>query len=306
MVSPLAFPLRFVIDLPGRDAHRYGLAVPAREIPLRWPAKCVSCGAQLPAKTRAMWDNELRVVTCLQCSRSQGDAVPQATGPSKLETAPATRLGNPGGSALHEYERRHKRYEERVNQRFGFLAPLVKILVNEPQSTRAWAQGGVGEELLGTAMSKSLGDDASLLFDCSVPRSRANIDMIAVAASGVWVIDAKRYRGKVQVRDRGGWLRSDKRLYVGGRDRSKQVASLDWQVGAVRNALPSSDTPVIPVMCLVGSEWSLFAKPILFNGVWVVWGAKLRELIRTGEAVMTRDRVSSTFATLANALPPRL
>jgi Nuclease-related domain len=252
-----------------------------------------------------MWDNELRTVTCLQCSGHDDGADSAVTGASEPPAAPPTRLGTPGGSALQEYERRHKRYEERVDQKFGFLAPLIKLIADEPQSTQAWAQGGSGEDRIGTAMAKNLGDDVCLLFDCSVPRSRANIDMIAVAASGVWVIDAKKYRGKVQVRDVGGWLTPDKRLYVGGRDKSKKAAALNWQVDAVRNALPISDTPVMPVMCLVDAEWPLFSKPILFDGVWVTWGAKLRELIRKGEVVMTQDLVSATFAALANALPPR-
>ncbi len=38
-----------------------------------------------------------------------------------------------------------------------------------------------------------------MLHDRRIPGSRANIDHIAIATSGVWVIDAKRYKGKVQV-----------------------------------------------------------------------------------------------------------
>ena len=39
-----------------------------------------------------------------------------------------------------------------------------------------------------------------LLHDRRIPRSRANIDHIAVAPSGVTVVDAKAVKGKVRVR----------------------------------------------------------------------------------------------------------
>ena len=57
-----------------------------------------------------------------------------------------------------------------------------------------------------------------------MPRSTANIDHMAVAASGIWVIDAKRYKGAISKQDRGGWLETDFRLVVGGRDRTSLAA----------------------------------------------------------------------------------
>jgi hypothetical protein len=58
-----------------------------------------------------------------------------------------------------------------------------------------------------------------VLHDRRIPRTRANIDHIAVTRSGaVWAIDAKNYRGKVQRVDKGGWFATDERLYVGSRD----------------------------------------------------------------------------------------
>ena len=38
-----------------------------------------------------------------------------------------------------------------------------------------------------------------MLHDRRIPGTRANIDHIAVASSAVWVIDAKRYNGKLAV-----------------------------------------------------------------------------------------------------------
>lgn len=47
-----------------------------------------------------------------------------------------------------------------------------------------------------------------------LPRKTSNIDHIAVAASGVWVIDAKKYKGVVQPRDVGHFFKIDNRLFV--------------------------------------------------------------------------------------------
>ena len=45
------------------------------------------------------------------------------------------------------------------------------------------------------------------------PGSRANIDHVAITRSGVFVIDAKNYTGKVQKIDKGGWFSIDLRLF---------------------------------------------------------------------------------------------
>jgi Nuclease-related domain len=64
----------------------------------------------------------------------------------------------------------------------------------------------------------------SVLHDRRIPGSRANIDHIVVAPCGVFVIDAKNYKGRVEKRDRGGFFSTDCRLYVGGRDKTPLVA----------------------------------------------------------------------------------
>jgi hypothetical protein len=69
--------------------------------------------------------------------------------------------------------------------------------LHDPQSTRAWARGSEGERRLAAHLLRTVGDRAVLLHDRKVPRTRGNIDHLAIAASGVWVIDAKHYTGLV-------------------------------------------------------------------------------------------------------------
>src|SRR4051794_39616386 len=61
-----------------------------------------------------------------------------------------------------------------------------------------------------------------VLNDRRVPGTRGNIDHIVVAPAGVFVVDAKNYRGRIDIRDRGWFLRPDHRLYVGRRDCSNR------------------------------------------------------------------------------------
>lgn len=281
----------------------------AKLIRLRYAGTCNVCASALAPGTQAWWDGSSRTATCAECQAGH----PESGIPAELQqpdvhdtvsaeqAAPAS--GPAGGSALREYEMRHRRREERIDQRWGRLAGVVKFLSDDPQSTTAWAKGSEGERRLAAHLLKSVGDRAVLLHDRKLPGSRANIDHLAIAASGIWVIDAKNYTGMVERRDVGRWLTTDYRLYVGGRDRSKIAAGLGWQVQAVRTALCGADVPVHAALCFIEAEWKLFAKPFRQDGVWVTWGRKLAELVAEPGPLTPLD-VTHVADRLASALPP--
>lgn len=66
---------------------------------------------------------------------------------------------------------------------------------------RRWATGALGEERVAQALARRC-PVVPLLHDRRMPRSRANIDHLAFAPTGVYVIDAKHYRGKIEVVNR--------------------------------------------------------------------------------------------------------
>jgi hypothetical protein len=121
------------------------------------------------------------------------------------------------------------------------------------------------------------------LHDRRIPGSRANIDHVVVAPNGVWVIDAKLYRGKVERRTVGPIWRREPAVFVRGRDRTKLIHGMSKQVAAVRYAIapdPLADDVVVrSAVCFVSSDWSLFAKPFEISGVLVTWPQKLVERI---------------------------
>jgi len=292
----------------------------SRLIRLRYAGTCAGCARALPAGTKAWWDPGGRTATCSACQSAEAaapagvvtsePAVDPAVSDAAQGSAPAPfSTGEAGVSARREYERRHQRREARIEQEWGRLSGVVKFLSNDPQSTRAWAKGSEGEQRLAWRLTRDVGDRAVLLHDRKVPGTRGNIDHLAVAASGIWVIDAKNYDGRVEQRDVGGWFRTDLRLYVGGRDRTKAAEGLGWQVDAVRKALDgaqlavSGAVPVHAALCFIEADWKLFAKPFSQGGVWVTWGKKLVEMIAAPGPLST-DEVMALAGHLANVLPP--
>jgi hypothetical protein len=284
-----------------------------RVIQLRYQATCSRCRTNLAPSTRAAWDAEAGLATCLPCMERA--LIPEsATGPglpheervssSRTPTAPRERpaAGIAGASARLEYERRRSNREHGIEQRWGRLAGIVKFLSDDPRSTRVWALGSSGEQRLAEGLTKRVGDRVVLLHDRKVPGTRANIDHIAVAASGVWVIDTKTYRGRIERRDLGGWRKRDLRLIVDGRDRTNLVRGLDWQIEAAKRVLGGHPIAINGVLCFIDSDWGLLPRPFKVGTVWVTWGKSLAEML-AAPGPLTPWAILVIAERLAAALP---
>lgn len=186
-----------------------------------------------------------------------------------------------GGSAQRKADRLRADREARVRGRHPRLGGLLLAVSDEPQAAKNWAKGAEGERKLGARLDGLTSAGVIALHDRLRPGTRANIDHLAVAPSGVWVIDAKCYKGQVARRDVGGWFSSDMRLYVGTRNCTKLVAAMAEQVAAVRTATGKdwAGVPVRPMLCFVDAEWGWFAKPFQLQGVLVTWPKAACELL---------------------------
>lgn len=263
---------------------------------LRYPATCSSCGGALAKGTEASWNRDTKTATCATCL-----GAPQVVTAAAAE---AIERGEAGGSAAREWRRRHERRERTIRSRYGKLSGVVLALSDDPHSTAAWDYGANGERALGTMLDPLRDEGLAVLHDRRIPRSKANIDHLVVAPWGVFVVDAKNYKGRVEKRDRGGFLSTDYRLYVGGRDKTALVAGMTKQAQAVRAALDDKDASVriCKTICFVDADWSLFARPIEMEGVHVLWPRALGKLIRT-EGSLSRDEIARIERKLALALP---
>ncbi|MBX3098687.1 MAG: NERD domain-containing protein [Salinibacterium sp.] len=189
-----------------------------------------------------------------------------------------------GASARREYERRRANDEARLRREWGRLGGVAVALSAEKQSTKAWSTGAVGEERVGAVLDRLASDSCHVLHDRRIPGSKANIDHLVVNASGVWVIDAKRYAGKPERRVEGGLFRPRvQKLFIRGRDKTSLAEGVKWQVSKVREALPN--VPVVGFLCFVDAEWGLLDASFLIDDVTITWPRKLASMIKHSKAL---------------------
>jgi hypothetical protein len=212
-------------------------------------------------------------------------------------------VGQAGASARAEFERRLRRDAERRRRRFGrFLAPVVAVLTGVPPSTARWQVGGRAEERVGRLLSRAVGRTGIVLHDRAVPRRRANIDHLAIVPSGVWVIDTKRYHGRLRRARRPGRLVGRRTLVVNGHDRGQLVTAALRQRALVRSAT-GPDVEVRAVLCFDGAEWGRRGRPFALRGVTVTWPTALAEAL-TAPGPLDRAARDGLGAHLARAFPP--
>lgn len=225
-----------------------------KKMRLRYAGTCQACGTLLPAGTRAVYESETKAVRCLGCADEMGESVPQDLEPFEASSSAPSSVA--GTSARREYERRKANDEKRIREKWGRFGGLAVALSEERQSTKAWERGAIGEERLGARLDSLDGNGLAILHDRRIPGSKANIDHIAITPSGIWVIDAKRYKGRPELKIEGGFLRPRvEKLLVGRRDCTKLVDGVLKQIDVVSSLLP--DVAIVGALCLVEADWPL-------------------------------------------------
>jgi hypothetical protein len=263
---------------------------PVRRLTLRWPATCSSCGISLSRGAEAIWDPADKTATCLACA------------PGREIDA-----GAAGASAAAEGERRRNRKVDQVRREFGDRAAVVAEATATREEAATWAKGSAGEARLAGYIAKEVGDSVIALHDRRIPGTRGNIDHLFVAETGVWVVDAKAYAGKVTKRGKGSLWRPDNELFIGGRNRTSLARGVVKQVDAVAAALrPDAALHAMDIhgaLCLVESEWGLLDMPFQIGNVWVMYPGALKKRLRTsGE--LSRETMERVARRLDLSLPP--
>ncbi|WP_254630433.1 nuclease-related domain-containing protein [Cellulomonas sp. GbtcB1] len=280
----------------------------AKLMRLRYAGTCAGCRTALAAGTHAAYFRDSRTVRCLACHT--GVAPSTATAPTTLEVQAAPRsvsAGTAGTSARREYERRSAKRETRIREAHPRLGGLILAISEEPRSTTAWARGARGEEILGRNLDGLEPRGVRVLHDRRIPRTRANIDHIAVAPTGVHVIDAKRYKGRPALRVEGGIIRPRvHKLMVGSRDCTRLVDGMHKQLDVVQEVLGRAGLEEVPVqgaLCFVDADWPLIGGSFVIRDVAVLWPKKLSERL-TAPGEMSPARIATVHDALARALPP--
>jgi hypothetical protein len=268
-----------------------------KRMKLRYAGICRLCGTELPARTDAIYERSTKTVRCVECHSPPVDATALSAEQGPVVPVPED-AGVAGSSARREYERRKAKDEERLRQKWGKLSGIAVALSDEKQSTKAWATGAVGEERLGARLDSLVSESISVLHDRRIPGTKANIDHIAVTTAGIWVIDAKRYKGKPELRIEGGILRPRvERLLVGRRDCTMLVDGVLKQVELVRDLV--GEVPVTGALCFVEADWPLIGGAFTTRGVHALWPKRLAKLLTDAvgsvEVAAVRERLAAQF-----------
>lgn len=256
---------------------------------LRRDGVCALCASTIPQGADAWWNPGAKTFVCAPCRNGAASPV----------------IGTAGASATKIHERNQSKVQAELVRDHPLLGRLaLKFRDDIPDS---WSRGAIGEQVVGEALNAIAGESCIVLHDRKIPGSQANIDHIAVAASGIWVIDAKRYWDqRPEIRDRGGWLNSDKRLYVGGRDRTNLIEGLDRQLAAVVKALgpllAEHAPPTNAALAFVDADWG-WRPPSELRGVRITGPRELPRLVQAG-GPLDATQISALATTLALNLHP--
>lgn len=265
---------------------------------LRRADTCVACKVSLPVGTHAHWDAATRTVACITCSRPQPQPAPvSAPAPAELDH------GRAGDSVAREYERRRRNREARTRADHPLLGGLLLAVREAPQHETAFRRGELGEKAVAASLTKRTADGPSIvLHDRRMPRGRGNVDHVAISPTGVFVIDAKHYCGKVCVER--SWF-AEPKLLIAGRDRTKLIAGLDRQVTAVRDTLADHghfDVAVQGVLCFTTAELPLLGT-LTFDGHLLIYRKALAKRLNT-DGPLPSPTIDALARVLADAFPP--
>jgi hypothetical protein len=302
---------------------------------LRFAGSCRACGVELPVGALAVYDKIAKNVTCIECSDRPGSTPPSSS--DVLPIAPVVTLGGDesadaveppgpvqadvevgvgGASARRKQERLQAKddenvraWEGRVRAKYPVMGGLVLAIADKPinPSTQAWEKGAHGEEVFANFLDKLGGTGPYFLHDRRIPSRKANIDHIVIAPSGVYVIDAKNYTGRILLDVKGGiFTRRVEKLLVGGRDRTKLADGVRWQVTEVRECLTQAgvgdDVPVRGMLCFIEGDWPLIGGSFAIDGIDVLWPKKIRKMI-TASGPITDDQLQVLHRQLAAGFP---
>lgn len=244
---------------------------------LIYGGQCFSCGRVIDRDEKGWHDPVIKKVTCVDCpptSRTDSDA------PNDVQAS--------------------------VNPVAGSSALEIANKKGDPLFLR----GAVGEYLLSQFLREQLGSQAIVLDDRKALDSDANIDHIVVAPSGVWVIDAKRWNGKIQFKNVGGWFGNNYRLSVAGRDKTTDIEKIYSYVIPVANLLANPSIPIYPALAFVDPDWRISLwrlasrRPYRHLRVWLTLPDALVAMIRRS-GPLSPGEVISIGKLLDDELPAR-
>jgi hypothetical protein len=146
----------------------------------------------------------------------------------------------------------------------------------------AWRRGAAGERRTARLLGPLEQLGWVVLHDLAVPGSRANIDHLAIGPGGIFVVDSKQYRGRLQLDGSG-------RLWHGRYPLAATLQAVSFEADQAARVLPDPGVVVVPIVAVHGAQvpWG----KVVMNGVPIVPARRLPSMLRQLPAVLGSERV---------------
>jgi hypothetical protein len=147
----------------------------------------------------------------------------------------------------------------------------------------AWRQGAAGERRTARLLDPLERQGWVVLHDLAVSSSRANIDHLVIGPGGVFVVDSKQYRGRLQLDPSG-------RLWHGRYSLAATLQAVSFEADQAALVLTDPDVVVVPIVAVHGAEvpWD----KVVIQGVPVVPARRLPSILGEFPAVLGPERVA--------------
>src|SRR5918993_1219559 len=148
---------------------------------------------------------------------------------------------------------------------------------------RAWRRGAVGERRTARLLAGLERHGWAVLHDLAVAGSRANLDHLVIGPAGVFVIDSKQYRGRLQLDGSG-------RLWHGRYPLAPTLRAVSFEADQAAQVLPDSGVAVLPVVAVHGAQvpWG----KVVTDGVPVLPARRLPSMLRALPPALRPERVA--------------
>jgi hypothetical protein len=147
----------------------------------------------------------------------------------------------------------------------------------------AWRRGAAGERRTARLLGPLERYGWAVLHDLAIPGTRANLDHLVIGPGGVFVIDSKQYRGRLQLDPSG-------RLWHGRYLLTPTLQAVSFEADQAAVVLPDPGLAVVPIVAVHGAQvpWG----KVVVDGVPVVAARRLPSMLRELPAVLGPERVA--------------
>ena len=182
--------------------------------------------------------------------------------------------GTAGGEAQRKYEKLRDEINaarEEQKRTMSFWARIFSPGDKRIDKAQAWKKGASGESGIGAELDHLAAEEGFVvLHDRRIHESSGNIDHILVTPFGVFVVDAKNYKGVIKVREGERW-NSPSTLYINNWKQTRLVDAVKRQVDRVNKALAKKEieAPVFGMLAFYSGDFAEYFGPTQVDGILI-------------------------------------